>query len=98
MTHDVEGPHAINGADFIKLHGEPEDVVNGVASHHGEVPYDFIWGILVALRMPSASRPGACSETMTTYSSGSVILRKSFFIRWRKNVTPYRLAAGESAR
>ncbi len=68
MTQDVEGPHAIVGADFIKLHGEPEDVVNGVASHHGEVPYDYIWGILVsAADAISASRPGARSETMTTY-------------------------------
>ena len=42
--------------------------MNGVASHHGEVPCDYIWGILVsAADAISASRPGARSETMTTY-------------------------------
>jgi ribonuclease Y len=68
MSEEAEGPHAIVGADFLKRNNEPEDVVNGVASHHGEVPYDFIWGILVsAADAISASRPGARSETMTAY-------------------------------
>jgi len=68
MSEEVEGPHAIVGADFLKRNKEPEDVVNGVASHHGEVPHDFIWGILVsAADAISASRPGARSETMTSY-------------------------------
>ena len=68
MSEEVEGPHAIVGADFLKRNKEPEDVVNGVGSHHGEVAYDFIWGILVsAADAISASRPGARSETMTSY-------------------------------
>jgi ribonuclease Y len=68
MSQEVDGPHAIVGGDFIKRNGEPEDVVNGVSSHHGEVPYDYIWGILVsAADAISASRPGARSETMSTY-------------------------------
>ena len=68
MSEEAEGPHAIVGADFLKRNKEPEDVVNGVASHHGEVPYDFIWGILAsAADAISASRPGARSETMTSY-------------------------------
>ena len=68
MSQEVEGPHAIVGAEFIKRYGELEDVVNGVASHHGEVPYEYIWGILVsAADAISASRPGARSETMSTY-------------------------------
>ncbi len=68
MSEEAEGPHAIVGAEFLKRHKESEDVVNGVASHHGEVPYDFIWGVLVsAADAISASRPGARSETMTAY-------------------------------
>ena len=68
MSQEVDGPHAIVGGDFIKRNGEPEDVVNGVSSHHGEVPYNYIWGILVsAADAISASRPGARSETMSTY-------------------------------
>ncbi|HYT59276.1 MAG TPA: ribonuclease Y [Haliangiales bacterium] len=68
ITHEVEGSHAIIGADFIKRYGESEEVINGVASHHDEVPHTNVWGILVsAADAISASRPGARSETMTLY-------------------------------
>ena len=68
INHEVEGAHAIIGADFIKRYGESEDVVNGVASHHDEVPHTNVLGILVsAADAISASRPGARSESMTTY-------------------------------
>lgn len=68
VTHEIEGPHAIVGADIIKRHGEPEAVVNGVASHHNEVPQNGPWGALVAAADAiSSSRPGARSETLTTY-------------------------------
>ncbi len=68
VNHEVEGPHAIVGADFIKRYGETESVINGVASHHNDVPPVGPWGILVsAADAISASRPGARSETMATY-------------------------------
>jgi ribonuclease Y len=68
VNHEIEGSHAVIGADFIKRHGEPEAVVNGVASHHGDVPPTSPLGILVsAADAISASRPGARSENMTTY-------------------------------
>jgi ribonuclease Y len=68
VSHEIEGPHAIVGADFLKRHGETPLVVNAVASHHDEVPHDGPLGILVsAADAISGSRPGARSETMTTY-------------------------------
>lgn len=68
LSHEIEGPHAIVGADFIKRFGESDEVINGVASHHDEVPHVGLLGILVsAADAMSASRPGARSETMTTY-------------------------------
>lgn len=68
VNHEIEGAHAIVGADIIKRYGESDAVVNGVASHHGEVPAIGPWGVLVsAADAISASRPGARSETMTTY-------------------------------
>ncbi|HSU54066.1 MAG TPA: ribonuclease Y [Candidatus Dormibacteraeota bacterium] len=68
VNHEIEGPHAIVGADIIKRCGESEEVVNGVASHHNDVPPIGPWGILVsAADAISASRPGARSENMTTY-------------------------------
>lgn len=68
VNHEVEGPHALVGADLIKRHGESEAVVNGVASHHNDVSPVGPLGILVsAADAISASRPGARSENMTTY-------------------------------
>ena len=68
VDHQIEGAHAIVGADIVKRYGESEEVVNGVASHHGEVPHTSSYGILVsAADAISASRPGARSETVMTY-------------------------------
>src|SRR5437867_5160353 len=67
INHEVQGSHAFVGAEFIKRYGESEEVINGVASHHDEVPHTNDLGILVsAADAISASRPGARSETMTT--------------------------------
>jgi len=77
LDHEIEGAHAIIGAEFIKRHGETEDVINGVASHHDEVPHTNPLGILVsAADAISASRPGARSETMTTYMKRLEALEK----------------------
>jgi len=68
VHHEIEGPHAVVGADLIKRYGESEAVVNGVASHHNDVPPAGPLGILVsAADAISASRPGARSESMTIY-------------------------------
>ena len=68
VNHEIEGSHAIVGAELVKQYGESEDIVNGVASHHDEVPHTNLLGILVsAADAISASRPGARSETMSTY-------------------------------
>jgi ribonuclease Y len=68
INHEVEGAHALIGADLLRRYGESEEVVNAVASHHDEVPHHGPLGILVsAADAISASRPGARSETMTTY-------------------------------
>jgi ribonuclease Y len=68
VNHEVEGPHAVVGADLLKRYGESDAVVNGVASHHSDVTPIGPLGILVgAADAISASRPGARSENMTTY-------------------------------
>jgi ribonucrease Y len=68
IKHDMEGSHAAIGADYIRKHGEKDPVVNAVAAHHDEVPHQSVFGILVsAADAISASRPGARSESMTTY-------------------------------
>ena len=68
LNHEVEGSHALIGADFLRERGESEEIVNGVASHHDEVEHTCLYGILVsAADAISAARPGARSETMSTY-------------------------------
>src|ERR1051325_9732994 len=68
INHEVEGAHALIGADLLRRYGESEEIVNAVASHHDEAPHHGLLGILVsAADAISASRPGARSETMTTY-------------------------------
>ena len=68
VSHEVEGPHAIAGAEVLKRHGESETIVSAVASHHNDVPPAGPLGSLVcAADAISASRPGARAESMTTY-------------------------------
>jgi ribonucrease Y len=68
VNHEIEGPHAVIGAELLKRYGESEAVINGVASHHNDVAPVGPLGILVsAADAISASRPGARSENMTTY-------------------------------
>ncbi|MEI7733243.1 MAG: ribonuclease Y [Verrucomicrobiota bacterium] len=68
MDHELEGAHAVVGAEFIKRHGESPRIVNAVASHHGDVPPEGpISALLAAADAISASRPGARSETMAIY-------------------------------
>jgi ribonuclease Y len=67
VNHEIEGPHAIVGADLLKRHGEPADIVTGVASHHGEVEKNLLGVLVGAADAISAARPGARSETILTY-------------------------------
>lgn len=68
INHEKEGGHAIVGAEFLKQNGLPDEVVNGVASHHLEVEPVGPYGVLVgAADAISAARPGARSESLSTY-------------------------------
>jgi ribonuclease Y len=68
VTAEVEGPHALIGADIAKRCGEDPIIVNAIAAHHEEVPYTSIYGPLVVIAdTVSASRPGARRETLTAY-------------------------------
>jgi ribonucrease Y len=68
VNHEVEGAHAMIGADLVKRYGEPLEVVQAVAAHHEEAPHlSSISPVVSAADAISASRPGARSETMDTY-------------------------------
>jgi len=68
IDHEVEGSHAIIGADLLRKYGEEAVVYNAVAAHHREVEGGNIYSVLAAAADAiSASRPGARSETTTIY-------------------------------
>ncbi|MEX0849733.1 MAG: ribonuclease Y [Candidatus Dependentiae bacterium] len=68
VTAEVEGPHAMIGAEIAKRCGEDPRVVNAIAAHHQEVPFTSIYApIVVIADTISASRPGARRETLTAY-------------------------------
>ena len=68
MDHDVEGTHAMLGAEFCRRHGVPEIVVNAIASHHHEVEQESVEAVIVeAADAISGARPGARRESMEDY-------------------------------
>ncbi|MCK4776762.1 MAG: ribonuclease Y [Actinomycetia bacterium] len=68
IDHEVEGPHAIIGAELAKRLKETKEVKHIIESHHGEVEPRTVEAVLVqAADAISASRPGARRETMESY-------------------------------
>jgi len=68
LDHEVEGGHAVIGADLLKRAGESPAMVNAVAAHHEEVEAESLFAILAsAADAISSSRPGARSETTNIY-------------------------------
>jgi ribonuclease Y len=68
VTAEVEGPHALIGADIAKRCGENDLVVNAIGAHHEEIVFKSIYApIVVIADTISASRPGARRETFTAY-------------------------------
>ncbi len=68
VDHEIEGPHALIGADLAKKYGEPSGVVHAIASHHEEIPPETPISILVqAADTLSGARPGARQEMLESY-------------------------------
>jgi ribonuclease Y len=68
VSHEIDGPHAIVGAEIAKRYGINEVVVNCIASHHGEVEPQSIEAVIVAAADAiSGARPGARRESLETY-------------------------------
>ncbi len=68
IDHEVEGTHALIGADYAKRYGVNAKVVNAIASHHHEVEQETVEAYIVeAADAISGARPGARRESMETY-------------------------------
>jgi ribonuclease Y len=68
IDHEVEGSHAIIGADLLKKYNESPKIVHAVRAHHEEVKPETVLAILVqAADALSGARPGARREMLETY-------------------------------
>ncbi|WP_412745179.1 ribonuclease Y [Krasilnikovia sp. MM14-A1004] len=68
LTHEVEGSHALIGADLARKYGESEDVVHAIEAHHNEVAPQTIEAVLTqASDACSGGRPGARRESLEAY-------------------------------
>jgi ribonucrease Y len=60
LTHELDGSHAVIGADYARRLGEPEVVANAIGAHHTEEPFASPYAYLVAAAdAMSGARPGA---------------------------------------
>ncbi|HZD59843.1 MAG TPA: ribonuclease Y [Anaerolineae bacterium] len=68
IDHEVEGPHAVIGAELAKRFSEQSSVVHAIEAHHGDVEPNSVEAVLVqAADAISGARPGARRETLESY-------------------------------
>jgi len=68
LTHEVEGSHALVGADLARRYGENPDVVHAIEAHHNEVEVRTVEAVLTqAADAISGGRPGARRESLEAY-------------------------------
>lgn len=68
LTHEVEGSHALIGADIARKYGESAKICNAIAAHHEEVRAETMLAPLVdAADALSGARPGARREVLESY-------------------------------
>jgi ribonuclease Y len=68
LTHEVEGSHALIGAEIARRYGEPDDVVHAIEAHHNEVEVRTVEAVLTqAADAISGGRPGARRESLELY-------------------------------
>ncbi|MBO0788655.1 MAG: ribonuclease Y, partial [Actinobacteria bacterium] len=68
LTHEVEGSHALIGAEIARKYGEPADVVHAIEAHHNEVEVKTVEAVLTqAADAISGGRPGARRESLEAY-------------------------------
>jgi ribonucrease Y len=68
LTHEVQGSHALIGAEIARKYGEAEDVVHAIEAHHNEVEVGTVEAVLTqAADAISGGRPGARRESLEAY-------------------------------
>jgi ribonuclease Y len=68
IDHEIEGSHAVIGADLARRLGESPQIVHAIEAHHADVEPSTVLAVLIqAADAISAARPGARRETMESY-------------------------------
>jgi ribonucrease Y len=68
LTHEVQGSHALIGAEIARRYGESADVVHAIEAHHNEVEVRTVEAVLTqAADAISGGRPGARRESLEAY-------------------------------
>ena len=68
VDHEMEGPHVDLGVDLARRYKESEEIIHGIAAHHGDCDPVTVEAVLVqAADAISAARPGARRESLETY-------------------------------
>lgn len=68
VDHEIEGSHALIGADIAKKYGEGKDIVHAIAAHHEDQHPESTLAVLVqAADSLSGARPGARKELLENY-------------------------------
>jgi len=68
VDHEVEGSHALIGADLARKYGEAQRIIHAIAAHHDdEKPQTTLAILIQAADALSAARPGARREMLETY-------------------------------
>lgn len=68
VDHEVDGPHALIGAEIAKRYGLPDPVVNAIGAHHAEMDQLTVEAVLVqSADAISGARPGARRESLENY-------------------------------
>lgn len=68
VDHEIEGSHAVIGADLARRYGEDPLIVHAIEAHHNDVEPNTVIDVLVqAADAVSAARPGARKENIESY-------------------------------
>ena len=68
VDHEIEGSHAVIGADLARRYGEEPMIVHAIEAHHNDVEPNSVIDVLVqAADAVSAARPGARKENIESY-------------------------------
>jgi len=68
VSHEIDGPHALVGAELARRYKESDAVAHAIEAHHNEVEPQTVEAVIVQIADSlSSARPGARGETLEHY-------------------------------